>query len=83
MGVSPKHFTTINDQTQQKTQTMRATKAMNQEPPDSSVGRASAFVGGGSVFESRPHHVKMCKNGNSSSLANARIKGVLLGKYRE
>ena len=48
--------------------------------PDSSVGRASAFEGRGHGFESRPHHTKGVKNGTSSSLADARIKGVVLGR---
>ena len=48
--------------------------------PDSSVGRASAFGAGGRGFESRPHHTKGVKNGTSSSLAGARMKGVVLGR---
>ena len=48
--------------------------------PDSSVGRASAFGAVGRGFESRPHHTKGVKNGNSSSLADARIKWVVLGR---
>ena len=51
--------------------------------PDSSVGRASAFGAGGRGFESRPHHTKGVKNGTSSSLADARIKGVVLGRKSE
>ena len=48
---------------------------------DSSVGRASAFGAGGRGFEfPRPHHTKGVKNGTSSSLADARIKGVVLGR---
>ena len=47
---------------------------------DSSVGRASAFRVGGRGFESRPHHTKGVKNGTSSSLADARIKLVVLGR---
>ena len=41
--------------------------------PDSAVGRASAF-------ESISHHTNGVKNGTSSSLADARIKGVVLGR---
>ena len=50
--------------------------------PDSSVGRASALGVGGCGFESQPHHTctKGVKNGTSSSLADARIKGVVLGR---
>ena len=48
--------------------------------PDSSVGRVSAFGAGGHGFESRPHHTKGVKNGTSSSLADAHIKGVVLGR---
>ena len=48
--------------------------------PDSSVGRVSAFGAGGRGFESRPHHTKGVKNGNSSFLADTRIKGVVLGR---
>ena len=44
---------------------------------DSSVGRASAFGGGGCGFES---YTKGVKNGTSSSLAGACIKGVVLGR---
>ena len=47
---------------------------------DSSIGRASAFGAGGRGFESRPHHTKSEKNGTSSSLADARINGVVLGR---
>ena len=45
-----------------------------------SVGRAFAFGMGGRGFESRPHHTKGVKNGTSSSLADARIKGIVLGR---
>ena len=48
--------------------------------PDSSVGRAYAFGAGGRGFESRPHNTKGVKTGTSSSLADARIKGVVLGR---
>ena len=51
-----------------------------QGPPDSSVGRASAFGAGGRGFESRPYYTKGVKNGTNSSLADARIKGVVLGR---
>ena len=47
---------------------------------DCSVGRASDFGAGGRGFESQPHHTKGVKNGNSSSLAEARIKGNVLGR---
>ena len=30
--------------------------------------------------KSRPHHTKGVKNGTSSSLADARVKGVVLGR---
>ena len=46
----------------------------------SSVGRVSAFGAGGRGFESRPHHTKGVRNGTSSSLADARTKGVVLGR---
>ena len=55
--------------------------------PDSSVGRASTFGAGGLGFESGLHHTKGVKKGTSTSLADARIKGVVLerksktGKY--
>ena len=48
--------------------------------PDSSVGRASAFRAGGRGFESQSHHTKGVKNGISRSLADTRIKGVVLGR---
>ena len=48
--------------------------------PDSSVGRASAFGAGGCAFDSRSHHTKGVKNGTSSSLADARLRGVVLGR---
>ena len=49
--------------------------------PDSSVGRASAFGAGGHEFESGVHHyINGVKNGTSSSLAEARIKEVVLGR---
>ena len=48
--------------------------------PDSSVCRASAFGVGGRGFESWRHHTKGVKNGTSSSLADAPIKGIVLGR---
>ena len=45
-----------------------------------SVGRASAFGAGGPGFESEPHDIKGIKDGTSSSLAEARIKRVVLGR---
>ena len=48
--------------------------------PDSSVSRASAFGAGGRGLESWPHKTYGVKNGTSSSLADARIKGVVLGR---
>ena len=48
--------------------------------PDSSVGRASAFRAGGRGFASWPHYTKGVKIGTSSSPADARIKGVVLGR---
>ena len=47
---------------------------------NSSVGRASAFGAGGRGFKSQPHHTKGVKNGTSSSLADAHIKGDVLGR---
>ena len=47
---------------------------------DSLVGRGSAFGAGGCGFESRPHHTQGVKNGTSSSLADVRIKWVVLGR---
>ena len=50
---------------------------------DSSVGRASAFGAGDRGFESRGRTIpKVYKHGTSSSLANARIKGVVLGSNK-
>ena len=43
---------------------------------DSSVGRPSALGAGGTGFEIWPHHIKGVKNGTSSSLAKAHIKGL-------
>ena len=54
--------------------------SVSSDRPDSSVGRASAFGAGGRGFESRLHHTKGVKNGTSSSLADARMKGVVLGR---
>ena len=48
--------------------------------PDSSVGIASAFGARGRGFESWPHHTKGVKNGTISPLADACIKGVVLGR---
>ena len=48
--------------------------------PDNSVGRVSTFGAGGRGFKFRPHHTKGLKIGTSSSLADARIKGVVLGR---
>ena len=47
---------------------------------DSSSGRASASGAVGRGFESRPRHTKGIKNGNSSSLAGACIKRIVLGR---
>ena len=57
------------------------TRIRNKYCPDSSVGRAAAFgadcCGSGCGLESWPHHTKGVKNGTSSSLTDARIKGVV------
>ena len=48
--------------------------------PNSSVGRASAFRAGGRGFKSRTHYTKGVKIGTSSSPADARSKGFVLGR---
>ena len=49
--------------------------------PDSSSGKAFPLGVVGRGFESRPGRTKGVENGTSSSLADARIKRVVLGKY--
>ena len=65
---------------QQKDYDIKKTHTQFKIPPDGSVGRVSAFGAGGCGFESLPHHTKGVKNGTSSSLADARLKGVVLGR---
>ena len=50
--------------------------------PDSSSGRASASGSEGRRFDPRPRHTKGIKNGTGSSLADARNKGVVPGRYK-
>ena len=51
--------------------------------PDSSSGRASASGSGGRRFDPRPRHTKGVKNGTGSSLADARNKRVVSGRYKK
>ena len=51
--------------------------------PDSSSGRASASGSGGRRFDPRPRHTKGVKNGTGSSLADARNKRVVPGRYQK
>ena len=51
--------------------------------PDSSSGRASASGSGGRRFNPRPRHAKGVKNGTGSSLADARNKRVVPGRYKK
>ena len=50
------------------------------DSPDSLVVKASASGAIGGRFAPQPRHTKGVKNGTSSSLADARIKRVVLGK---
>ena len=50
--------------------------------PDSLVVRASASGSEGRGFAPRPRHTKGVKNGTGSSLADARNKRVVLGRYK-
>ena len=49
--------------------------------PDSSVGRASAFEARYCLFKSGLHHTKDEKNGTSSYLVDACIKGLVLRRW--
>ena len=51
--------------------------------PDSSVVRASALGAVGCGFTPRPRHTKGDKNGTGSSLADARNKKVVPGRYKK
>ena len=51
--------------------------------PDSSSGRASASGSGDRRFDPRPRHTKGVKNGTGSSLADARNKRVVPGRYKK
>ena len=51
--------------------------------PDSLVVRACASGTEGRGFASRPRHTKGDKNGTGSSLANARNKMVVPGRYKK
>ena len=51
--------------------------------PDSLVVRASVSGAVGRVFAPRPSHTKGGKNGTGSSLADARNKRVVLGRYKK
>ena len=50
---------------------------------DSSSGRASASGSEGRRFDPRPRHTKGVKNGTGSSLADARNKRVVPGRYKK
>ena len=50
--------------------------------PDSLVVRASTSGSEGRGFGPRPRHTKGVKNGTGSSLADARNKRVVLGRYK-
>ena len=50
--------------------------------PDSLVVRASASGSEGRGFAPRPRHTKGVKNGTGSSLADARNKRVVPGRYK-
>ena len=52
------------------------------DSPDSLVVRASASGSEGRGFAPRPRHTKGVKNGTGSSLADARNKRVVLGRYK-
>ena len=51
--------------------------------PDSSSGKASSSGSGGRRFDPRPGHTKGVKNGTGSSLADARNKRVVPGRYKK
>ena len=51
--------------------------------PDSSSGRASASGSEGRRFDPRPRHTKGVKNGTGSSLADARNKRLVPGRYKK
>ena len=50
--------------------------------PDSLAVRASASGSESRGFAPRPRHTKCVKNGTGSSLADARNKRVVLGRYK-
>ena len=51
--------------------------------PDSSSDRASASGSEGRRLDPRPRHTKGVKNGTGSSLADARNKRVVPGRYKK
>ena len=55
---------------------------LKQTGPDSLVVRASASGSEGRGFAPRPRLTKGVKNGTGSSLADARNKRVVLGRYK-
>ena len=55
----------------------------NAKSPDSLVVRASALGVGGRGFAHRPHHTKGDTNGTGSTLADARNKRVVPGRYKK
>ena len=55
----------------------------HQTGPDSSVVRASASGAVGRGFAPRPHHTKGDINGTGISLADARNKRVVPGRYKK
>ena len=61
---------------------IRYDKLYKSTGPDSLVVRASASGAVGRGFAPRPRHTKGGKNGNGSSLADARNKRVVPGKYK-
>ena len=58
------------------------TKKVQRAGPDSLLVRASASGAVGRGFGPRPRHAKGGKNGTGSSLADARNKRVVPGRYK-
>ena len=56
---------------------------LEENGPDSLVVRASASGAVGRGFPPRPRHTNVDKNGTGSSLADARNKRVVPGRYKK
>ena len=78
-----KGFIEIIEKESVEVQQVKDVVEIDEAGPNSSSGRASASGSGGRRFDPRPRHTKGVKNGTGSSLADARNKRVVPGRYKK